>query len=96
MSDFNQALRILSAPENRLLLTTIKRGLEKESLRVTGEGQLAATPHPATLGSALTHPRITTDYSEALLELITPPVTSVTELLDTRSEAVRRGDRESG
>ena len=89
MSDFNQALRILSAPENRLLLTTIKRGLEKESLRVTGEGQLAATPHPATLGSALTHPRITTDYSEALLELITPPVTSVTELLDTLTDIHR-------
>ncbi len=49
-------------------------GIEKESLRVTPAGQLAQTPHPAGLGSALTHPWITTDYSEALVELVTPPV----------------------
>ena len=48
-------------------------GLEKESLRVAKSGGLAQTPHPAGLGSALTHPWITTDYSEALLELVTPP-----------------------
>ncbi len=57
-------------------------GLEKESLRVSAEGKIAQTPHPPALGSALTHPYITTDYSEALLELITPPLASVTELLE--------------
>ena len=51
-------------------------GLEKESLRVSGEGKIAQTQHPEVLGSALTHPFITTDYSEALLELITPPCDS--------------------
>ncbi len=49
------------------------KGLEKESLRVSVDGRIAQTPHPAALGSALTHPHITTDYSEALIELITPP-----------------------
>jgi glutamate--cysteine ligase len=49
-------------------------GLEKEGLRVSPRGIVARTPHPAALGSALTHPWITTDYSEALLELITPPL----------------------
>ena len=49
------------------------RGVEKESLRVTPDGRIAATPHPRALGSALTHPWITTDYSEALLEFVTPP-----------------------
>lgn len=49
------------------------KGLEKESLRVTPQGRIARTPHPRALGSALTHPSITTDYSEALIELITPP-----------------------
>lgn len=49
------------------------KGLEKESLRIGGDGFIAHTPHPAALGSALTHPHITTDYSEALLEFITPP-----------------------
>ena len=34
-------------------------------------GSLALTPHPQALGSALTHPHITTDYSESQLELIT-------------------------
>jgi glutamate--cysteine ligase len=48
-------------------------GIEKESLRVGADGIIAQTPHPAALGSALKHPWITTDYSEALLELITPP-----------------------
>lgn len=48
-------------------------GLEKESLRVNSEGKIAQTPHPKVFGSALTHPCITTDYSEALIELITPP-----------------------
>ncbi len=47
-------------------------GLEKESLRVAAQGGIAMTPHPRALGSALTHPWLTTDYSEALLEFITP------------------------
>lgn len=53
------------------------RGLEKESLRVSeSSGRLAQTPHPAGLGSALKHPYITTDYSEALMEFITPAFSS--------------------
>lgn len=47
------------------------RGIERETLRATASGDIAQTPHPAALGSALTHPSITTDYSEALLEFIT-------------------------
>ncbi|MFN9909005.1 MAG: glutamate--cysteine ligase, partial [bacterium] len=50
----------------------MRRGLEKESLRVARDGSLAETSHPTALGSALTHPYLTTDYSEALLEFITP------------------------
>jgi glutamate--cysteine ligase len=38
---------------------------------VQADGSLALTPHPASLGSALTHPHITTDFSESQLELIT-------------------------
>ena len=49
----------------------LRRGIEKESLRVSPAGRLARTPHPAALGSALTHPHVTTDFSEAQLELIT-------------------------
>jgi glutamate--cysteine ligase len=49
------------------------RGVEKESLRVDGNGALSRRSHPQSLGAALTHPYITTDYSEALPELVTPP-----------------------
>ncbi|ADE16225.1 glutamate/cysteine ligase [Nitrosococcus halophilus Nc 4] len=65
----------------RGLLKGGKKGIEKESLRINLEGKLAQTPHPSTLGSALTHPYITTDYSEALLEFITPPYSEVRETL---------------
>jgi len=57
------------------------KGVEKESLRVDGNGTIAATMHPASLGSSLTHEYITTDYSEALTELVTPPFRESWELL---------------
>ncbi|MBE0613135.1 MAG: glutamate--cysteine ligase [Burkholderiales bacterium] len=59
------------------VLNGIRRGVEKESLRVRPDGMLAKTPHPAGLGSALTHPHITTDFSESQLELITGVHTDV-------------------
>ncbi|MBR9828443.1 MAG: glutamate--cysteine ligase [Oceanospirillales bacterium] len=54
------------------LLTRTRQGIEKEGLRVTAAAGIAQTLHPRGLGSALTHDFITTDYSEALLEFITP------------------------
>lgn len=57
------------------------KGVEKESLRVSEDGVIASTPHPASLGSSLTHASITTDYSEALTELVTPPFRETWELL---------------
>ncbi|MCB2264205.1 MAG: glutamate--cysteine ligase [Candidatus Thiosymbion ectosymbiont of Robbea hypermnestra] len=56
-------------------------GLEKEGLRVSPRGTIAATPHPAAFGSALTHPYLTTDFSEALLETITPALSTRREVL---------------
>jgi glutamate--cysteine ligase len=54
-----------------VVLAGLQRGIEKESLRVRPDGTLATAPHPPALGSSLTHPHITTDFSEAQLELIT-------------------------
>src|SRR5207244_11653866 len=54
------------------LLQGGRKGVEQESLRVTPPGRRAGTPHPRALGSALTDEHITTDYSEALIELVTP------------------------
>ncbi len=56
------------------------KGVEKESLRVTPRGRIAQTPHPAGFGSPLTHKHLTTDYSEALVELVTPPFAETWEL----------------
>jgi len=56
-------------------------GLEKECLRVNSQGNISQSAHPEKLGAALTHPYITTDYSEALLEFITPPYESVDDAL---------------
>ena len=61
MTGIESRLRALS-PER---LNGMRRGIEKESLRAQPDGALALTPHPAALGSALTHPHITTDYSES-------------------------------
>ena len=64
----------------------IRRGIEKEGLRVLPTGGLALTPHPLALGSALTHPLITTDYSESQLELITGAHKGVQQCLDELTE----------
>jgi len=62
---------VINSREQRLLAGGL-RGIERESLRVTPEGRLAQSGHPESLGAALTHPHITTDYSESLIELVTP------------------------
>jgi len=77
-----QQLHDLNNPESLDILTRIKRGIEKESLRIDAEGRLAQTPHPQSLGCALTHSSITTDYAEALMEFITAPSTSIEQSLE--------------
>ena len=63
-----------------LLIDGLK-GIEKEGLRITPRGSVSLSPHPVPLGAALTHPHITTDYSEALLELITPALSDESKML---------------
>ena len=75
-------LNFLVAASQQSLLKNGLKGLEKESLRVTPSGRIAQTPHPKGLGSALKHPYITTDYSEALIELITPPFPNPADTLE--------------
>ncbi|BAO45169.1 glutamate--cysteine ligase [Thiolapillus brandeum] len=81
-----EVLHRLSTEGDPGLLARGRFGLEKESLRVAESGGIALTPHPAALGAALTHPHITTDYSEALLELVTPPFEDFTQALDCLEE----------
>lgn len=89
-------LDLLAQNSGSKLLTGITRGIEKESLRVTPEGKLAHSPHPTSLGAALTHPQITTDYSESLLEFITPPSTDASEVLQTLENIHRYTYRQIG
>ena len=67
-------------------LNLINRGIEKESLRVSNKGEISKAKHPSGLGSALTNPYITTDFSESLLELITPTFNSAKECLNFLEE----------
>lgn len=64
------------APEKMFLC-----GLEKESMRASRDGKIATSSHPSSLGSALTHPYITTDFAESLLEIVSPPFTEIRELI---------------
>ncbi|OBW91019.1 bifunctional glutamate--cysteine ligase/glutathione synthetase [Gallibacterium genomosp. 3] len=54
-------------------------GIEKESQRITADGKIVTTPHPAVFGNRSYHPYIQTDFAESQLELITPPQKSVKE-----------------
>jgi len=79
--NFEQTLAALANSGEPQIIQGGRKGLEKESLRVTPDGHIAQTPHPRALGSALTNENITTDYSEALIELVTPTFRASWELL---------------
>ena len=84
--DFDERLALLESSGFANLLSAGRKGVEKESLRVTADNKLAQTPHPAALGAALTHPYITTDYSEAQLEFVTPPLEDVRNVMAFQHE----------
>lgn len=74
-------MQLLLENQQQALIKKGLKGIEKESLRLSNVGFIAHTPHPHSLGSALTHPHITTDYSESLLEFITPPFADIDQTL---------------
>src|SRR3954468_2352153 len=78
---FEQTLAALVNSGEPQIIQGGRKGVEKESLRVGADGRIAQSPHPRALGSALTNEHITTDYSEALIELVTPTFRTSWELL---------------
>ena len=78
---FERRLAGLINSGERGVLRGGRKGVEKESLRVTPAGDMAHTRHPAALGAPLTNENITTDFSESLIELVTPPFGETWELL---------------
>lgn len=95
MSQFlsEQMARLLAAPWKNTI-KGIRRGIERETLRIKPDGGLSQQDHPHDLGSALTHPLITTDFSESLLEFITPAQsdinTTIAQLTDIHRFAMRQ------
>ncbi|MGE9551422.1 glutamate--cysteine ligase [Erwinia amylovora] len=92
--DVSQALSWLEAHPDAL--KGIGRGIERETLRVKPDGHLATTGHPETLGSALTHKWITTDFAETLLEFITPVDDNIDHLLAFLRDIHRHVSRDLG
>jgi glutamate--cysteine ligase len=79
--NFERRLAGLINSGERAVLRGGRKGVEKESLRVSPEGVIAQTRHPQALGAPLTNEHITTDFSESLIELVTPPFGETWELL---------------
>jgi glutamate--cysteine ligase len=88
-SQLERSIDALAASSGKHLLGRLARGIEKESLRVLPSGNLSQATHPIGLGSALTHPLITTDFCESQPELITGVHHSVQACLDELSDIHR-------
>ena len=71
-TQLHRRLALLATDTVSPMLNQGLRGIERETLRVTPNGSLAQSAHPLAWGAALTHPHITTDYAETLVEFITP------------------------
>ncbi|MDP5143265.1 glutamate--cysteine ligase [Rheinheimera baltica] len=97
-STLQQRLAVLNSAQHKQAIVGIKHGIERETLRVKADGKLALTPHAKQLGAALTHPWITTDFSESLLEFITPASdkidTTLAQLADIHRFAINNIDDE--
>lgn len=78
---FERRVAALINSGERGVLRGGRKGVERESLRVTADGQIADSGHPYALGAALTNGHITTDFSESLIELVTPPFGETWELV---------------
>lgn len=80
MKEFDQI--VFKLLKDKPELTNFNRGIEKEGLRVTNAAKMAQTSHSNRLGSKLTHPYITTDYGESLLEFITPVESNIDHTIE--------------
>ena len=78
--DLNKTLEALTAQFPNAI-NGIQRGIEREALRIKPSGVISQQGHPQGVGSALTNDHVTTDFSESLLEFITPVSTSAEQTL---------------
>ncbi|URZ00408.1 glutamate--cysteine ligase [Clostridium felsineum] len=78
--NFPEMIKLFSGEDKSNMLSEGNFGVERESQRVTSSGNLALTPHPSVFGDKFENPRITTDFSESQIEMITPPLKSASEV----------------
>lgn len=57
-------------------------GIERETLRVYKDGNIAQSLHPEVFGSKNDNPYITTDFAESQMEVITPPLNTPEQVYD--------------
>lgn len=92
--DFSEISNSFLKDDKGRLLKEGLLGLEKENQRVLPTGDLALTPHPPVFGDKTGNPRITNDFSESQIEIITTPFSSVEgayEALNEINQEVERG-----
>jgi len=94
----NEYITAFAQEKHQTSLSQFGRGIEREALRVLPQGRLSEHTHSERLGAALTHPNITTDYSETLMEFITPvsykPETVIAQLEDVQKFTLSQLDGE--
>ncbi len=93
--DFEKAICLFSAGNSQLLLDGLF-GIEREAQRITPDGELVMTPHPAAFGNKLENSLVTVDFSESQIELITPPFESVEETYAFLKKLHLQTDKELG
>jgi len=82
----NISLGSLSSGQKRSLREG-KKGIEREALRIDNSGCISKESHKKYFGSALCHEYLTTDFSEALLEIVTPPFEKIVNLISFLSDS---------
>ena len=94
----NEYIAAFGHQQHLATLSQFGRGIEREALRALPQGKLSERGHSKKIGAALTHPNITTDYSETLLEFITPvsyaPETAIAQLEDVQKFTLSQLDGE--
>lgn len=93
--NFEKTIDLFSSSERKLLLNG-KWGIEREFQRVTKDGELALTPHPAVFGDKLNNKEITTDFSESQMELITPAFSTIEEVYHYLQYLHKKVEKELG
>lgn len=78
--DFTQISNYFFNENKGKLLVQGNFGIERECQRILPNGDLALSPHPTSFGDKTKNPRITNDFSESQIEMITPPFNTVEEV----------------